>query len=83
MITTKQRRLVKMLVKVRAFYLYEHFRCVRVGAKPRFAWLLEWLLARQVVDDWHHAPACPANHWHHRALVIQRCNCGAAKHKIK
>lgn len=83
MITPNQRKIIRLLIKIRAFYLYEHFRCVRVGAKPRFQWLLNWLLDRQVVDDWHHAPACPANHWCRMSLVLQRCTCGAEKHKIK
>lgn len=40
-------------------------------------WILEGMLKRMERDDLHHAPACPANHFHYRRLVFQRCNCGA------
>lgn len=30
-----------------------------------------------VTDGLHHAPACGANHWHHRRPVTSRCTCGA------
>lgn len=29
-------------------------------------------------DEFHHAPACPANHYHHTRLPTGRCACGAA-----
>lgn len=32
-----------------------------------------------VLDDLHHAPACPANHWHKKRLPTGRCTCGAAR----
>jgi hypothetical protein len=34
---------------------------------------------RQVLDNLHHAPACPANHFHRQRLVFQRCTCGATR----
>jgi hypothetical protein len=83
MVTAHERKLLKALIRIKAFHLYQHMRCVRIGAHPRFKFILAWMLRRQVVDDWHHAPACPANHWHNMTLVLQRCTCGAAKHKIK
>lgn len=79
MITAKERALIKLLVKIKVFQLYVHMRCVRISARPRFRWILRLLLNRQIVDDYHHAPMCPANHWHRQALVIQRCNCGAER----
>lgn len=31
-----------------------------------------------VLDEWHHAPACPSNNWHKRMMPIAQCSCGAA-----
>lgn len=28
-------------------------------------------------DDLHHAPCCPANHFHQRRMPTGRCTCGA------
>lgn len=30
-------------------------------------------------DDLHHAPSCPANHWHHQRLPTGGCTCGATR----
>lgn len=30
-------------------------------------------------DNLHHAPACPANHFHQMRLPTGRCSCGATK----
>lgn len=30
-------------------------------------------------DELHHAPACPANHYHHMRLPIGGCTCGAQR----
>lgn len=54
------------------------FRCTQV-VPVRFKALHELLLRRQRVDDFHHAPCCPANHWHRRILVFHTCSCGAAE----
>lgn len=55
------------------------FRTVEIKAPPETARLLELIKKRQKVDDLHHAPCCPANHWHKMRLVFNRCNCGAAE----
>ena len=34
-------------------------------------------------DEWHHAPACPANNWSRMALPEGPCTCGAAARKIR
>jgi hypothetical protein len=34
-------------------------------------------------DEWHHAPACPANNWSKMALPEGPCTCGAAARKIR
>ena len=53
-----------------------------IRPKPGWRWLIgSWykqMLKRQDRDDRHHAPACPANHYHYRRPVLRRCNCGAA-----
>lgn len=28
-------------------------------------------------DDFHHAPCCPANHYHHMVMPTAPCSCGA------
>lgn len=28
-------------------------------------------------DDYHHAPLCPANHWHKARMPTGPCSCGA------
>lgn len=55
------------------------FRTVEIHAPPENQRLLDRIKARQKVDDLHHAPCCPANHWHKKRLVFQGCNCGAWK----
>jgi len=32
------------------------------------------------LDGLHHAPACPANHFHQMRLPTGRCTCGATRH---
>ena len=34
-----------------------------------------------LLDELHHAPACPANHYHKQRLPTGRCTCGAANHE--
>ncbi|AYJ85326.1 hypothetical protein D3Y57_04735 (plasmid) [Sphingomonas paeninsulae] len=40
-------------------------------------WLLKRMKARQIITDAHHAPMCPADHWHRARLVFSSCTCGA------
>lgn len=81
MVNDRERRVIE--------YCVEHglmevriglFRTVEIHAPPENERLLKRIKARQKVDDLHHAPCCPANHWHKARLVFQPCNCGAAKH---
>lgn len=57
------------------------FRVVIVMPCKGTRWLFERMLKRQNVDEYKHAPCCPANHWCRRRLVFQRCNCGAVPRK--
>lgn len=34
-------------------------------------------------DEFHHAPLCRANHWHHAHLPTGPCTCGAARLEIR
>lgn len=54
------------------------FRTLEISAPPETQRLLDRIKSRQKVDELHHAPCCPANHWHRQRLVFQPCNCGAA-----
>ena len=79
MITPNERKLIVFLVRIKAFNLSYQMRNTQVGARRGFQWILKWLKSRQVVDQLHHAPYCPANHWHRMRLVLQRCNCGSQR----
>jgi hypothetical protein len=54
------------------------FRTVEIVPRWGTRWLFNRLRDRQTVDDFHHAPCCPANHWSRQRLVFNNCNCGAA-----
>jgi hypothetical protein len=34
-------------------------------------------------DDHHHAPRCPANHYHGQRAPTGACSCGAVEHGVK
>lgn len=36
-----------------------------------------------LTDDHHHAPMCPANHYHGQRAPVGRCSCGAVEHGVK
>lgn len=78
MVTDQQRAQVLYMVKQGHWQVYEQMRvpCVRA---IRFRALLDLLKDRQPVDNLHHAPCCPANHWHRARLVFQGCTCGASQ----
>lgn len=78
MIQTFDRKIAFRLWKLGAWKLDPFmFRSFNIIPCWGTGWLLEMMLKRQVVDDLHHAPACPANHYHKRRLVFDRCTCGA------
>lgn len=80
MVTPNERAFVRLMIRLRLFELRQSMRLPWVRPRPGAGWVLEWLLRRQAVDDLHHAPCCPANHYHRRRLVFQPCTCGAALH---
>lgn len=80
MITDRQRRLVRLMVWARLWKVQRSLFDVW-QVYPQFQWtrwLFEKLLREQPQDPKWHAPACPANMWSGRALVLERCTCGAA-----
>jgi hypothetical protein len=85
MVTNAERQIIMNLVqagKVKAEIGL--FRVVVVsGLNPGTQATLERIRRRQKVDDWHHAPCCPANHWCRKRLVFSGCNCGAEKARLK
>lgn len=79
MVTLFQRRLIFRLLKLRVFQLQESMRLPWISARRGFGWLLKLIKRIQIVDDLHHAPCCPTNHYHRQRLVFQPCTCGAAR----
>lgn len=77
MVTNFERKLIVFLIKIRLFYGFIDMRLFWLVANPGARWVLRWIKKRQVVDDLHHAPCCPANHYHKMRLVFKPCNCGA------
>lgn len=79
MVTVGERRLIGWLVRLGVWKAdYNLFGTVSIFPRWGTHRFYEWLLRRQRVDDLHHAPCCPANHWCRRQFVFRRCNCGAA-----
>lgn len=76
MVTARERKLIIWMIKRKLWRQETWMRLVWIRA-TYFEWLHRWLLKRQRVDDYHHAPACPANHYHNARLVFSRCTCGA------
>jgi hypothetical protein len=78
MITDRQRKIVIALVKLNVWRLERGmFGQIEVRSSRGTKWLFNRMRKNQMVDDLHHAPACPANHYHKTRLVFHRCNCGA------
>lgn len=82
MVTDRERRLVQTMVRLRLWRIDMWMRIPSIVPCLGTRWLLQWLKDRQIVDDWHHAPCCPANHYHRARLVFQGCTCGAAAARL-
>lgn len=79
MVTDSQRKIVMRLIRLRVFVVRSSMRLPWIGARWGFGWLLDRIKREQIVDDLHHAPCCPANHYHRARLVFHPCTCGAAR----
>ncbi len=78
MITKQHRRLAFWLVKLKIWKLRRDlFRNIEVVPCWGTRWILRRMKLAQVLDNLHHAPCCPANHFHRSRLVFDRCICGA------
>jgi len=77
MVTEKERKFVLLMIRLNLWTLWEWMRLVDLRAKFGTRWVLKILKRKQIVDDLHHAPGCPANHYHMARLVFQSCTCGA------
>ena len=77
MILESDRVLVRDLVELGIWKIQESMRLPVVIPTSETEPLLRRMLARQSRDNLHHAPCCPANHYHYQRLVFNRCNCGA------
>jgi hypothetical protein len=78
MVNERQRWLVKLMLRANAFHAH-YFLVWNIQARYGFGWLLNRIKRAQIVDDFHHAPCCPANHYHRTRLVFQPCTCGASQ----
>lgn len=84
MVTSWERKLIVFMTKTRLWSAVVRMRNIDIcGPVFGTAWLLKWIRKRQIVDDLHHAPACPANHYHKTRLVFRACNCGAVNKEFK
>jgi hypothetical protein len=79
MIRQEDRKWVTRMLKLRLWMTIFHLGTVWIKPMHGTGWLLERMLRRQTVDNLHHAPCCPANHYHRRRLVFGPCTCGAVE----
>lgn len=77
MVTDNQRKFIGWMIKHHVWRIVMSMRLPMIYTLYHTKWLLDWLLERQIVDDLHHAPCCPANHYHKTRLVFKPCTCGA------
>jgi hypothetical protein len=83
MVTSKERRFIRAMVAMKAFKAVGgFFGTTEIWPRYGFGWILEAIKRRQVVDDLHHAPCCPANHFHKCRLVFETCTCGAVSLEV-
>lgn len=79
MISDADRRIVLSMLKLGRWKAFTHMRLPEIQVDQNSEIYFEKMLARQEVDNLHHAPCCPANHYHKRRLVFSRCICGATR----
>lgn len=81
MIRSHHRKIAYWLVKLKLWNieLADLWRVPLIKPCRGTRWLHQRMLKAQTRDGLHHAPACPGNEWSGMYLVLQRCNCGAAR----
>jgi hypothetical protein len=78
MIRDLDRKVALLMVRLKLWRADRNlFRTVEIKPRKGTRWLLDVMKRRQARDTAHHAPCCPANHWHYQRLVFHACNCGA------
>jgi len=77
LVTEPQRKFIIFLVKWKIWKAVFNMRLISIRPRWGTRWLLKKIKGCQVVDNLHHAPCCPANHYHRTRLVFKRCSCGA------
>lgn len=77
MIRASDRVIAAMLVRVRAWRTRTFLRVEEIVPRRWSCRLFRRMLRRQARDERHHAPCCPANHFHYQRLVLRGCTCGA------
>lgn len=79
MVTKLERRFILLMVRLRIWRVVIQMRLPDIQARFGTRWLLRWIKRRQVMraDGLHHAPCCPANHYHYARVVFSHCTCGA------
>ncbi len=78
MILDSDRAIVVEMVELKIWKLVNQMRLPDVVPTEETKPLLRAMKDRQKRDDLHHAPCCPANHFHYTRLVLKRCTCDAA-----
>lgn len=79
MILARHRALVLRLVESKRWSVQQSMRLPWIVPARCNERLHKLMLAAQKVDDNHHAPCCPANHYHRARLVFRPCSCGATR----
>ena len=77
MITESERKFIVFMIRCRIWKIKIQMCLPDVLPRWGTRWILKRIKRRQVVDDLHHAPCCPANHYHKTRLVFRKCSCGA------
>jgi len=77
MITDREREFIKFMLYMKIWKANFIMRLISIQPSFGSKWILKKIKKRQVVDDFHHAPCCPANHYHRTRLVFKSCSCGA------
>lgn len=85
-VTATDRDIARVLLRLGLWRRKVWMRMVDVEPKPGWrrrvsGWIYDGMLRRQMVDRKRHAPACPANHYHRKRLVLLGCICGATEER--
>lgn len=80
MITDGQMKILRILKRYNLIIVKQQMRLPNIYGKWGTKWIIKRIKKTQPVDKWHHAPCCPANHYHRTRIVLHPCTCGAKYH---